>query len=596
MIQRSAKPREMVRLIAATGLAVALSGCKVGPNYEGPPVTETPPDFAAVPSQPVADVKSMPSAADAELASWWKRFEDPTLDSLVARALTGNLDLKLAQARVKEARAARGIIVADWFPAVSAGAAYSRSRSSNNIGFVGPNPPGGIDLYSAGFDASWELDFWGKTARGVEAADATIQQTVENRRDVMVSLLAEVASNYIVLRGQQERLDVTEHAVKAQEDSLRLTESRFRAGLVGELDVAQAKAQLENRIAQIFPINTEIERAINRIGVLLGKPPRAFASELGPRGRLPAAPSVVNVGMPSELLKRRPDIRAAERSLASQTARIGVATADLYPSFSIGAAFGLQSNQFGSWWNMSSRYWNIVPGFNWPVLDWGKIKSNIQVQDARTEQAMIIYEQTVLRSFEDVESSLLQMVSEQQRLGSLNRAVTASSRAVSLAEDLYQTGNVDFRTVLDNQIVLYNAQDQAVTSHALTLTSMVSLYKALGGGWETLEQDSWTPTLTPSSTISAAVEGFGKPQPPSPGEEPGGKAIAPADAPPNTTPAADLQHNRADSTAARPSAEPPAQAPAAPGPSNPPSTAPAQVAPPAPSATPAEKMPPGPRP
>lgn len=498
-------------LALACGTALSLSGCKVGPDYKGPPEMTSPTDFAAVPAGAVPDVKSVPAPGDVELAAWWKQLGDSQLDSLIEKALLGNLDLQLAQSRVKEARAARGIVVADWFPAVGAGGTYSRSRSSDNIGFIGPNPSGGTDLYTAGFDASWEIDFWGKTARGVEAADAIIGQTIENRRDVMISLLAEVASNYVSLRGQQERLSVTENAVKAQQDSLRLTESRFRAGLVGELDVSQAKAQLENRTAQLFPIKTEIERAINRLGVLLGKPPRTFAEELSPRAKLPNAPAVVNVGLPSELLKRRPDIRAAERSLASQTARIGVATADLYPSFSITAAFGLQSNQFGSFWNMSSRYWNVVPGVSWPILDWGKIRSNIQVADARAEQALIIYEQTVLGSFEDVESSLLQLVSEQQRYGALTRSVEASARAVQLAEDLYQTGNVDFRTVLDNQLILFTAQDQAVISQTLTLTSMISLYKSLGGGWEYMEQDPWTPKLVPSSTISAAVDGIANP-------------------------------------------------------------------------------------
>ncbi|MBX3389624.1 MAG: efflux transporter outer membrane subunit [Phycisphaeraceae bacterium] len=539
-------------LALVCGSALSLNGCKVGPDYKGPPEMTSPSDFAAVPQGPVPDVKSMPAPGDVELAAWWKQFGDSTLDSLIERALQGNLDLKLAQSRVKEARAARGIVVADWFPAVGAGAAYSRSRSSDNIGFIGPNPTGGTDLYTAGFDASWEIDFWGKTARGVEAADAVIGQTIEIRRDVMISLLAEVASNYVTLRGQQERLTVTERAVKAQEDSLNLTESRFRAGLVGELDVAQAKAQLENRVAQLFPIKTEMERAINRIGVLLGKPPRAFADELSPRAKLPVAPAIVNVGVPSELLKRRPDIRAAERTLAAQTARIGVATADLYPSFSITAALGLQSNQFGSWWNMSSRYWNVVPGVSWPVLDWGKIRSNIQVADARAEQSMIVYEQVVLNSFEDVESALLQMVSEQQRYGALTRAVQASARAVQLADDLYQTGNVDFRTVLDNQLNLFVAEDQAVISQALTLTSMISLYKSLGGGWESLEQDQWKPTLIPSSTISAAVEAMANPGSESgeqstelgasqPAKEPppaGDPPSAPPAAPPSGTPSA----------------------------------------------------------
>ncbi len=515
MIQRSQIGvvfRRTVALAFFAGTALALSGCKVGPNYEGPPAVDSPGAFGAVPPAGTPDVKSLPAPGDVQLAAWWKQLGDPTLDSLVNRSLAGNLDLKLAQSRVKEARAARGIVVADWFPAVDAAGAYSRSRaSSNTVGNTGGlgvfQPSEGTDLYTAGFDAAWEIDFWGRTARGVEAADATIQQTIENRRDVMVQLLAEVGRNYVELRGQQERLDVTARAVRVQEDSLKLTESRFQAGLVGELDVAQAKAQLENRRAQIFPIKTAIERSINRLSVLLGRPPRTLAEELSPTKPLPGAPSIVNVGLPSELLKRRPDIRAAERALGASTARIGVATADLYPSFSITAALGFSSNQFGSWFDMSSRFWSITPGVRWPVLDWGRIKSNIQVQDARTEQAMIQYEQVVLGSFEDVESSLLQMVSEQQRYSALVRAVDASKRAVALAEDLYQTGNVDFRTVLDNQLILYNAEDQAVISHSLALTSMIALYKSLGGGWEDLENDAWKPSLTPSSTISAVVEG-----------------------------------------------------------------------------------------
>jgi outer membrane protein TolC len=249
----------------------------------------------------------------------------------------------------------------------------------------------------------------------------------------------------------------------------------------------------------------------------LGKPPRALAEELSPSKKLPTAPTTVGVGLPSELLQRRPDIRAAERALAASTARIGVATADLYPSFSITGALGLQSSQFGSWFDMGSRYWSIAPGVRWPILDWGKIRSNIDVRNEQVAQSLIRYEQIVLASFEDVEGSLLRLVSSQEQYAALGRGVDASRRAVQLAQDLYQTGNVDFRTVLENQRTLYDAEDQAVISHAASLANLIALYKSLGGGWEQLENPQGTPRLVPSSPIDAIVNS--------------GKSTSPTDAP-----------------------------------------------------------------
>lgn len=505
----SSRVLSLATLALAAGTVVSLSGCKVGPNYGGPPVVETPATFAAVPAAKPTDVTTTPALEEAKLGEWWKTLGDEQLSTLVDRAIASNLDLKLALSRVREARAARGAVAADWFPAVGSGASYSRSRSSSNTqpGFGAQQSSGGVDNYNVGLDASWEIDFWGKTARAVEAIDAEIQQTVELRRDVLVLVLAEVARSYIDLRGLQERLAVVNRAVGVQEESLKLTESRFKAGLVGELDVAQAKAQLEIRRSQVPGIRSGIDISINRLSVLLGKPPRALAEELTPAKSLPTAPTTVGVGLPSELLQRRPDIRAAERVLAARTARIGVATADLYPSFSITGALGLQSSQFGSWFDMGSRYWSVVPGVRWPVLDWGKIRSNIDVRNEQLAQSLISYEQTVLASFEDVEGSLLRLVSSQEQYAALWRAVEASRRAVQLAQDLYQTGNVDFRTVLENQRTLYDAEDQAVVSHAGSLTNLIALYKSLGGGWEQMENPEGTPKLVPSSTIDAIVHG-----------------------------------------------------------------------------------------
>lgn len=494
-------------LLLAAGTILSLSGCKVGPNYAGPPQVETPATFAAVPAAKPADVTTAPAVEQAKLGEWWKTLGDEQLNSLIDRAIATNLDLKLALARVREARAARGGAAANWFPQVGSAAGYSRSRSSSNTqpGFGAQQDSSGVDNYKLGLDASWEIDFWGKTARAVEAADAEIVQTIELRRDVLVLVLAEVARSYVDLRGLQERLAVVNRAVGVQEESLKLTESRLETGLVGELDVARAKAQLEIRRSQVPGIRSGIDVSINRLSVLLGKPPRALAEELSPAKSLPSAPTTVGVGLPSELLQRRPDIRAAERALAAATARIGVATADLYPSFSITGALGLQSSQFGSWFDMGSRYWSVAPGVRWPILDWGKIRSNIDVRQEQVAQSLIRYEQVVLASFEDVEGSLLRLVSSQEQYAAVGRAVDASRRAVQLAQDLYQTGNVDFRTVLENQRTLYDAEDQAVISHASSLTNLIALYKSLGGGWEQLENPEGTPRLVPSSTIDAIV-------------------------------------------------------------------------------------------
>lgn len=500
--------RALLLVLVSGTVLTPLTGCKVGPDYAGPPTVQTPERFGALPDTREADVTTLPGPGDAKLASWWKTLGDPTLDGLVDRALQGNLDLRLAQARVREARAARGITAADWFPTLDAGGGYSRSRASDNSvsGLGNQQPSEGVNQFTAGLDSTWEIDFWGRTSRGVEAADAVISGAIESRRDVMVLLLAEVARNYVDLRALQERLAVAQRSVRVQEDSLAITQSRFTAGLVGELDVAQARAQLEVRRSQVPPIRAGIDQAINRLSVLLGQPPRSLAGELVTPGALPKPPDAISVGLPSELLQRRPDIRAAERNLAAATARVGVATADLYPRFSISSALGLQSQEFGPLFNLSSRYWSVAPGVSWPILDWGKIRSNIDVQDARVEQAMIQYERIVLASFEDVESSLLTLVTEQQRLGSLTRAVDAGNRAVQLAEDLYRTGNVDFRTVLENQRTLFDAEDAAVQAKASALRSVIGLYKALGGGWESTEQDlAAAAATTPSSTLDAVA-------------------------------------------------------------------------------------------
>ena len=469
-------------LVAAAGLVLSLGGCKVGPDYQGPPAVETPDAFSQASSADSgAAVRATP--APVELAQWWEGLNDPALTDLIDRAVAANLDLRIAASRVAQARAQRGIVASERLPTVNANGSYRRSRASENGNFVIPEATSGSDLYSVGFDAIWELDFWGRIGRNVEAADADIAAAVENQRDVLITLTAEVARNYVELRALQGRLRVAENAVRVQEDTIEIVSSRFNAGVASELDQAQAQAQLDSRRSQVPPLRTAIEQTIHRLSVLLGRPPASLQNELRAEKEVPVPPSQIGIGVPSELLRRRADIRRAERQIAAATARIGVATAEYFPRFTIVGEIGLQSNRFGRWAEGDSRFWSIGPGMQWPIFNAGRIAANVEVQRALVDEAAAFYERTVLGSFEEVENALVQLAQEQQRLGVLESAIRASRRAVELADERYRAGTVDFRTVLENQRTLYETEDQYVQSRGAVTTSAVALYKALGGGW-----------------------------------------------------------------------------------------------------------------
>lgn len=472
---------------AATLLSLALAGCAVGPDY-APPVTKTPDAWSEPMTGGATDLP-------ADLATWWTTLSDPTLNSLVERAIDANLDVLQAEARIREARAQRGVVAADLWPTVNVGAAYERAQSSENSSSV---PGGGgqsvnfspgtpRDFFSAGFDATWELDFFGHVRRSVEAAEADIGAAVEARRNALVTLLGDVAANYVELRGLQARLQVTRENVRVQQETVDITRSRFQGGLTSELDVARAEAQLASTQAAIPTLESGVHQSAHRIAVLLGREPGALLEELTPAAPIPAPPSEVAVGAPAELLRRRPDIRQAERNLAAATARIGVATADLYPRFSLTGSFGFQSQDLNTLFNSASQFWSVGPAVSWPIFDAGRIASNIKVQDARTEQALLAYQQTVLRAYEDVENALVAYAREQDRRRSLLQAVDADKRAVDLANQLYTRGLTDFLNVLDAQRSLYADQALLVISERTVVTNLVALYKALGGGWETLE-------------------------------------------------------------------------------------------------------------
>jgi NodT family efflux transporter outer membrane factor (OMF) lipoprotein len=461
-----------------------LAGCAAGPDYAGAPEVPSARAWHGLDAGP--GLASTPTGASGELAAWWRVFEDPVLDALIRKGVANNPDLRLATARVREARALRGVAGADQLPPLDAGASASRSRRSETLsGFGGGGGfPATSNLFSAGLDASWEIDVFGAVARGVEAADADLAAAVEGRRDTLVTLLAEVARNYAEARGFQKRLEVNRANVKNQEDSLEIAEARLRAGISGELDVAQSRALLESRRAVIPLLESGLRQSVHRLSVLLGQEPGALLDDLSSPGKIPTPPASVPVGMPSELLLRRPDVRRAERELAAATARIGVAKADLFPRVSLTGSFGFQSGKFEDWTESGSRFWSLGPSVRWNVLDYGRIRSKIQAAGAREEQALASYEKTVLASFEEVENRLVAFTHEQQRRGSLSASVESNARAVALANDLFKAGVRDYLNVVQSQAAWYDAQDQLAQSEIVVTTNLIALYKALGGGWE----------------------------------------------------------------------------------------------------------------
>jgi NodT family efflux transporter outer membrane factor (OMF) lipoprotein len=464
---------------SAAVLLGLLPGCTVGPSYH-------PPDLKPAPhwSSPLTGGETNMTATN---AAWWKTFQDEELNSLINRAALSNLDLHMAQARVREARAASAIVSANYWPNADASAAFSQERISKN-GFptFPPSIPLEANVYQAGFDAAWELDVFGGTRRAVEAANADIAAAEFGRRDVLVSLLGEVARYYIEGRGFQQRLVIARQNIQTEGEILSLTKDRFKSGLTSELDVQQAAALLATTQAQIPTFETGFAQAAHRLSVLLGQSPGALLTELSGESSIPGAPPAVPVGLPSELLRRRPDVQQAERQLAGATARIGVAVADLYPRFSLTGDVGLQSVSASDWFSAGSRFWSVGPTVQWKIFDAGRIRANIRVQNARQEQVLAHYEQTVLASFEDVENALTAYAKEQTRHKSLTDAVEANRQAVEIATQLYQSGLADFLRVLDSQRSLYESQDALVQSERAVVLNLIALYKALGGGWQTM--------------------------------------------------------------------------------------------------------------
>ncbi|MEJ0003055.1 MAG: efflux transporter outer membrane subunit [Pararobbsia sp.] len=464
-------------------MASTLGGCTVGPDYVAPKTTMP----AAYAEQANMTTRSGAAAATANDA-WWKNFGDPILDRLDDDALQSAPDLAAAEARVREARALRGVAGAAQYPQVDAGAGYDRTHGSANVP-IGV-PPGGLgpgidgNLWQAGFDASWEIDVFGGTRRTIEAASASYQAAVEDRSDVVLTLLAEIARNYIELRGAQRRLAVAQDNLAIQQDALALTRSQFDAGLASRLDVLRGQAQVSDTQSAIPVLETDKRAAIYRIGALVGRPPEDLVAELEAPQPIPSPVTDVPTGLPSDLLKRRPDIRAAERRLAAANARIGVAQADLYPHFSLTGVVGLESLDASTFLSAPSRYLSIGPSITWLVFDAGKVRFTIRAEEARTDAAVAAYQRTVLDALRDVETALVSYGQSRIRRERLAAEVAADRDAVSVATRLYSQGLDDFLAVLDAERSLYTADDKLAQTDRDTALALVTLYKSLGGGWQ----------------------------------------------------------------------------------------------------------------
>lgn len=453
-------------------LAVALGGCAaVGPDYSEPQL--------AVPAGWSAGTGT--DAMDAVLlARWWHGFGDPVLDRLVADALAANLDLAQARARLREARARRGVAGAALAPSVDASLSGSRSRSSGQSGSGSTR-----ELYSAGFDASWELDVFGGVRRSVEAAQADLEASVESLSDTRVSLAAEVALNYIDLRTAEQRLAIAEESIASRGENHQIIRWRQQAGLVSELDLAQATTDLESTRAVLPPLRTAVTEAKNRLAVLLGRNPGELESLVHADRPIPLAAGEIVAAIPADTLRQRPDVRVAERRLAAQTARLGEAEAARYPSFRLSGSLGLEALELDALADRDANTRSLFGGITAPVFNAGRIAANIEIQDALVEQARLAYRAAVLAALEEVENALTAVANTDARRAKLAEAAAAARTTLAIAEYRYASGLADFLSVLDAQRTQLSLDEQLAGSTGELARAQIRLYKALGGGWST---------------------------------------------------------------------------------------------------------------
>jgi NodT family efflux transporter outer membrane factor (OMF) lipoprotein len=494
--------RELALFILA---CLVMTGCTVGPDFERPQTT-TPDVFNRTQS-----AQASSRAVESEFSpEWWTLFNDPILDSLEKQLADANLDVAAASARLRQSRAEQRIAGAEEYPTLDGAASYDRERGSPNgiLSLLGVTPTGSqaqsasgstplgvaplpgskgspaYDLYQFGFDASWELDIWGRARRGVEAATALSDVSYEDRNAVLLSARAELARDYIQLRDTQALLQIAKQNLEIAHDATKLTQTRVHEGVTTDLDVANAMAQAESIEALIPTLESRCETTINAIGVLLAKEPGALGQTLSEPHDVPALPEQVPIGFPSELVQRRPDIRKAEAQLHAATATIGMAKADFYPRISLNGSAGFQSLQLSSLADWASGQFVVGPSITLPIFEGGRLKGTLHLREAQQQEAAIVYKRTVLEAWREVDDALVVYDAEQRRRDRLTAVVSLNQRALSIARQRYKAGAVDFLDVLNVQKQLLDAQSNLEQSKADADANLITLCKVLGGGWE----------------------------------------------------------------------------------------------------------------
>ena len=478
------------------------NGMKVGPDYGRPVVPVAPAwvdaaeDELVVQSEPVVD--------------WWRVFNDPTLDHLVAAAYQQNLPLRAAALRVLEYRAQRNIAAANLFPQSQlAFGQYSRNQLSRTVANAFSGGPVRFNDLQTGFDLSWEIDIWGRLRRAIESADATLDSEIENYDHVLVTLIGDVAAAYIELRSFDERIRLAERNVEIQSGSLQIAKSREEFGRVSELDVHQALTNVADTRSLIPALRQGRRLAVNRLALLLGTSPYELEPILRERGQLPEAPTEAIVGIPADLIRRRPDVRDAERQVAAQSAQIGIAEAELYPQFAISGEIRVNSENGSDLFSTNSIAGFAAPGFRWKILNYGRLMNNVRVQELRFQQAIVQYENTVLSAQREVEDAIVQFLTSKERARELRISAEAAETSAELVREQYRLGRADFGRVFVLEASLVQAQDNLIANQAEVAITLTRIYKALGGGWQLRAQNAYSgryamETMTTSENESDA--------------------------------------------------------------------------------------------
>jgi NodT family efflux transporter outer membrane factor (OMF) lipoprotein len=472
-------------------LVMALTGCAAGPSYR-PPIPDEPSQFAATVAGQTPIGNSQLTATNLDLAAWWKSLDDPELDSLVERAIKSNLDLEIALTRLQQARTYESVVLGYALPEVDASAAAGRGTGSDltkgraEQALTSADDTSGLQHINAigGFDAVWELDIFGKYRREIEAARDDMQAAAAARNEVLTSVVADVVRAYVDLRGFQTQVGILRKASDVLRESLRIVTIRYQRGITNELDVALATRELDTFQAQIVPLEAQVSAAQYALAVLVGDYPEAIVQELATPDLIPSMPGPAAPGVPVDLLKRRPDVQQAERNLAAATARIGVATANLFPQVALVGSIGEQAQGWGTTPNISKHIWSFGPAAIWPLLDFGALDALVDIAQLEAHAELVTYRRTILGAVQEVDTALDAYTAQQDRLKNLGDAMIAGQRAVDLATERYDRGLTDFLNVVDAERQFYDLQEEYAAAQVAQGEQFVQLYKSLGGGWQ----------------------------------------------------------------------------------------------------------------